>query len=205
MPEVILVGGAPGVGKTTLGRALAAKIDAVSLTIDDILTAIQGVTSAQSHPDLHVMAHRDSIDYFTTRSVAQLLEDASRQHEATWPAVESVIRKHARWGPLIVIDGWALRPGAVVALGLENVNSLWLVADRGVLEVRERGNVDYFGQSRDPERMLQNFLGRSSWYNDWIEQQATELGLTVLRQDGNASVDALCVEAIKRMRASRPG
>ena len=98
-----------------------------------------------------------------------------------------------------MIDGWALRPNKVAALGGENVRSFWLVADRAVLEERERTNADYFGQSRDPERMLQNFLGRSLWYNDLIEQQATELGLDILRQDGHRSVDVLCAEAMERL------
>lgn len=200
MPEVVLIGGAPGVGKTTLGRALAARIDATSLTVDDLLTAAQAVTTPESHSGLHVMAHGDSIEYFTTNSVARLIEDASTQHEATWPAIERVVRKRARWGPRIVIDGWALRPDKVAALGLENVFSLWLVVDRKVLEERERANAGYFDRSRDPERMLQNFLGRSLWHNDVIERQAAELRLDILRQDGHASVDVLCSKAMERIQ-----
>jgi 2-phosphoglycerate kinase len=200
MTTVVLIGGAPGVGKTSLGQALAARIDATSLTVDDLLTAMKAVTTPESHPGLHVMTRRDSIDYFTTTPIAQLREDASVQHEATWPAVEQVIRKRARRGPPIVIDGWSLRPGRVAALGLSNVASLWLVADRSVLEERERRNVEYFGRSPDPERMLQNFLGRSLWFNDQVEQEATALGLDVLRQDGRASVEALCAGAMERIR-----
>jgi len=40
--------------------------------------------------------------------------------------------------------------------------------------------------------MLNNFLGRSLWYNELIEDQATKLQLPILRQDGNASVEELC-------------
>jgi 2-phosphoglycerate kinase len=198
--EVILVGGAPGVGKTTLGRALAARIGGTSLTVDDLLTAIQAVTTPETHPGLHVMNRIDSIEYFTTSSVAQLIEDASLQHEATWPAIEKLIRKRAKLGPRIVIDGWALRPNKVAALGVENVMSFWLVADRKVFEECERANVGYFGQSGHSERMLQNFLDRTLWYNDLIEQQASQLGLDILRQDGHRSVDVLCSEAMERLK-----
>ena len=119
-----------------MGRALAARLDATSLSIDDLLTAAKAVTTARSHPGLHVMSVLNHIEYFTTRSVDQLKADATVQHEATWPAIEKVIRNHATWGSPIVIDGWALRPKRVAELDLGNVTSLWLVAEASVLEER---------------------------------------------------------------------
>ena len=146
-PGVFLIGGAPGVGKTTLGRALATRVDATSLTADDLLTAAKAVTTPNSHPGLHVMTAVNSIEYFTTSSVDQLTADATVQHEAIWPAIEKVIRKRAAWGPPIVIDGWFLRPPKVAELDLERVISFWLVAEPAVLEERERRNVEFFGRS----------------------------------------------------------
>jgi 2-phosphoglycerate kinase len=197
-PTVFLIGGAPGAGKTTLGKALAASVDATSLTADDLLTAAKAITTPASHPGLHVMTATDSIEYFTTSSVDQLIADASLQHAATWPAIDKVIRKHATWGPPVVIDGWFLRPKKVAELDLDSVLSFWLVADPAVLEERERRNVEFFGRSADPERMLRNFLGRSLWYNELIRQQATDLGLHILKQDGSASVEALCATALRQ-------
>ena len=155
-PSVFLIGGAPGVGKTTLGRALATRVDATSLTADDLLTAAKAVTTPKSHPGLHVMTVVNSIEYFTTSSVEQLAVDATVQHEATWPAIETVIRKRAAWGHPIVIDGWFLRPTKVAELDLDGVISFWLIADPVVLEERERKNIEFFGRSPNPEQMLQN-------------------------------------------------
>lgn len=198
-PTVVLIGGAPGAGKTTLGRDLATRIDATSLTADDLLTAAKAVTTPESHPGLHVMSSVSSIEYFTTSSVDQLTADATLQHGAMWPAIDKVIRRRAAWGLPIVIDGWFLRPKKVAELGLDGVVSFWLVADPAVLEARERRNIDFFGRSSDPERMLRNFLGRSFWYNELIRQQATELGLHVLEQDGSASVETLSTMAMSRL------
>ncbi len=145
--KVVLIGGAPGVGKTTLGRALAARLDTTSLSVDDLLTAAKSVTTHLSHPGLHVMGTMNYIEYFTTSSVAQLKADADLQHEAAWPAIEKVIRNHTTWGPRIVIDGWALRPKNVSRLDLRNVISFWLVADSSVLEERERKNFDWLRKS----------------------------------------------------------
>lgn len=198
-PAVVLIGGAPGAGKTTLGRALGARIDASSLTVDDLLTAVQAVTTPESHPGLHVMRAVDSIDYFTTNPVEQLTADATRQHEATWLAVEGVIRKHARWGPPVVIDGWSMRPAWVAELDFASVASFWMVIDDAVLENRERRNVDFFGRSTDPERMLRHFLGRSRWHNDLIHREAAAHHMKILHQDGSASVDELCAMAVAHL------
>lgn len=195
VPTVLLIGGAPGAGKTTLGRALASRVDAVSLTADDLLTAAKALTTPHSHPGLHVMRGENSIAYFTESPADRLIADTNAQHEAIWPAIENVIRKHACWGPPIVIDGWPLRPAKVVALGLSNVKSIWLVAEPAVLTARERQNDTFFGQSSDPGRMRQNFLARSLWFNSLIEQEAARFGLDILRQDGSTSVDDLCTMA----------
>jgi len=52
--------------------------------------------------------------------------------------------------------------------------------------------------------MLQNFLGRSFWYNELVRQEATELGLFILNEDGNASVEDLCALAMARVRGTEP-
>ena len=168
-----------------------------SLSIDDLMTAAKAVTTPESHPGLHVMSAVNYIEYFTRSSVDQLKADAAVQHEATWPAVEKVVRNHSTWGSPIVIDGWALRPDKVSRLDLDNVVSFWLVATQSVLEEREKKNVDFFRDSPDPERMLENFLARSAWHNDLIKEQATELRLNILHQDGQASVEDLCSIALQ--------
>jgi 2-phosphoglycerate kinase len=103
---VFLIGGAPGVGKTTLGCALAAKLGIASVTIDDLMTVAQTVTTPETHPGLHIMRKAPHLEYFTDSSLSQLKADANVQHEATWPFVKSLILKRATWDPSpIVIDG----------------------------------------------------------------------------------------------------
>ena len=196
--KVFLIGGASGVGKTTLGSALAARLGIKSLSIDDLLIAAQGVTTPETHPGLHVMRKVPYAEYFTNSSVDQLKADATLQHEATWPLVEQLVRWYARWGSGIAIDGWHMRPSRVAQLKLDNVWPSWIVASAAVLEERERKNVEWLRDSSNPERMLENFLARSIWYNDLIKQQATELQMNVLPQAGETSVDELCEMVLER-------
>jgi len=201
-PKVILIGGCPGAGKTTLGRALASQLDYASLTIDDLFNAARAVTTKESHPGLHQMNMPTYSEYFTHTPVETLIADAAIQHQAIWPAVESTIRNHASWGVPIVIDGWHLRPEWVRALNLESVSAHWLVVDPEVLERRERANLDFVSHSDNPQQMLDRFLSRSLWYNEFIAEQAGQTGDQILRQDGTRSVSQLCVQVMKRFTES---
>lgn len=195
--KVFLIGGAPGAGKTTLGCALAVKLGVTSLTIDDLVTAAIAITTPETHSGLHVMRTVPHIEYYTNSSLEQLKADATARHEATFPMVERVIRKYVALGKGIVIDGWHLRPGWVAKLALDYVSAHWIVIDHHVLEEREKQNVDFFQESPNPDKMFQNFLGRSLWYNNLIKEEATELGMNVLYQNGALSVDDLCQQILE--------
>jgi len=198
-PKVILIGGCPGAGKTTLGQAVAARLNYASLTIDDLLHAAMAITTPESHPGLHVMNKPNFTAYFTDTAVEQLIADANFQHEAIWPAVERTIRNHATWGRPIVIDGWHLRPEWTQSLGLDAVTAHWIVIDPDVLEARERANEGFVSKSNNPRQMLNRFLARSRWHNELIESEARSVGDQVLRQDGTQSVDALCRQVEERL------
>ncbi len=197
IPKVFLIGGAPGAGKTTLGTALAAKLGVPSLCIDDLKSAALAITTAETHPKLHVMNKVSALEYFTNSSVDQLARDATVQHEAVWPMVERVIHRHATWGSPSVIEGWYLRPNWVAELNLNNVWSCWIVAAAEVFEEREK-NVAWYQESTDPDRMRENFLARSRWYNQLIKEQATERQMTILFQTGRESVDELCGKVLEK-------
>lgn len=202
IPKVILIGGTSGAGKSTLGKALAHRLDRTSLSVDDLMTAAQVATTAESHPGLHVMKRLPSLEYFTTTPVEQLRADANIQHEATRVIVSEIIRRHVDWGSPIVMDGWHMRPQWVSELDSNNLASFWLVANPDVLETRERANTDWLSGSSDPERMLGNFLGRSLWYNDLIRAEATAQNMNVLHQDGTVTVDLLCEQVLSTFRAT---
>ena len=201
--KVIVIGGAPGAGKTTLGAALAVRLRVASLTLDDVMTATQTVTSPTTHPGLHALRRVPFVEYFTNSTVEQLKEDALTQHAAMWPAVESIIRKRAAIGPGIVIDGWHMRPERIVALNLPNVHPVWLFVEPAVLRAREDANREWLSGSSDPERMLHNFVARSLWYNELIATEARAFGMPVLVQGGDASVEQLCDAVITTLGGQR--
>lgn len=191
--KVFLIGGAPGAGKTTLCCALAARIGASSVTIDDLMTVAKTATTPETHPGLYLYRNMSHLEYFTNCSIERLKSDAESQHEAVWPFVKNLIVKHFNWTTTsIVIDGWHLRPHMIAELDDGRINPNWIFISPRALEKRERENAEFLRGSSDPEKMFQNFMARSLWFNDLFKKEAEEFGMTVIHQEGQTVVDVLC-------------
>lgn len=191
--RVVLIGGPPGAGKTTLACALAGRLGASCVTIDDLMTVAKTATTPESHPDLYLHHGITYLEYYTDTPLERLKADIDRQHEAVWPFVKNLIEKHFSWTTTpLVMDGWHLRAHRVAELDREQVSPHWIHIDRKALERRERANDSWTQGSTDPSRMLQNFLDRNFWFNDHVRDEAEQHGMSVIEQPGDKSVEELC-------------
>lgn len=197
--QVLLIGGAPGAGKTTLARAVAARLGWPTTTCDDFRHALRGVTTPNSHPALH--NPQGHVPYFTDSSVDTLIADAIALQDAMWPAIENVVRMHATVKEPIVMDWWLLSPEKVIALGMANVKSVWIKIAPDALAIRERRTVEFRQNSPDPQQMFENFMARSLWRNTVVASKAQELGLPVIEQPGDRSVSSLVDEVVEILPA----
>jgi 2-phosphoglycerate kinase len=200
-PRVILIGGAPMSGKTTVASRLAAKLGYGCLSTDDLGEAIRAVTTKASHPHLHPMDRYDYREYYVTRSPDALITDISLEHRALWPAVERVIRKHATWGTPSVIEGWSLWPEWVTQLRLPNVRSLWFVAQEQTLHERMGKAEAFYGGASDEAAMRDHYLARSFWYNARLKEAVNTFALTRIALPLRAPVHeivAMCLEQLRR-------
>ncbi|NLU41770.1 MAG: hypothetical protein GXX08_06175 [Firmicutes bacterium] len=106
--QVMLVGGAPLSGKTTVAQDLARLLGVPLIQTDIIGEAARAVTSPASHPDLHAYSFTDYEQYYVSHSPEVLLADAVRAHRALWPAIKAVIRCRLDLEGLAVTEGWTL-------------------------------------------------------------------------------------------------
>jgi hypothetical protein len=86
---------------------------------------------------------------------------------------------------------------------VHHIWSGWIVISPSILVEREKKNLQWMQGSSDPERMLENFLARSLWYNDLIKEQASELDMNILLQTGDASVGDLCKMILEAIDGDR--
>lgn len=194
--RVLLVGGAPGVGKTTLARGIASRLGFASTSGDDLVVVARSMTTSHSHPDVHRVGAGGHTTYFTDGPPERLIEDAVALQDAMWPVFERVVRRHVEDRAPLVVDWWLLAPSLVGALDEPRIASIWLHADPGLLDRRERALTWFRRGSSDEERMHANFMHRSLWRNRMVATEARSLGLPIVDQPGGRTATQLVDEAL---------
>lgn len=167
--KVILVGGSPMSGKTTLAVKLASKYEYSCISTDDIGEIISTVSN------VNPMRDYDYREYYVSKSIEDLINETSLYHLKLWLPIKHLIEIHSTWSNPIIIEGWALYPKLVETVKTDNIKTIWLVSDETVLEQRLRSPKKFYIGSLNEEKMLTNYLGRSIWHNKTIKKQVDEL------------------------------
>jgi 2-phosphoglycerate kinase len=108
MTTVVLLAGASGVGKTQVGHRLARRLGAALVEVDDLVVAVQAITTAGTHPVLHQWSVLRDADMTVDEVVAAQV----RLAEALQPAVDAVVAEHVAERTPVVLEGDYLLPGA---------------------------------------------------------------------------------------------
>ncbi|KPK76337.1 MAG: hypothetical protein AMJ79_06965 [Phycisphaerae bacterium SM23_30] len=198
---VILLGGAPLVGKTAVARKLAGQWAYGCVSTDDLADAITAVTTPQSHPHLHLLEQKDHRKYFIKHTAARLVADAEYLNEGLWPALKKIIIKHGERADPLVIEGWHLMPHRVAQLDQKGIYSLWLVAEREFFEQKVHQQAELFHQTAMADELMRKFIERSTIINDNIRQAATSLSLPIVEvspPDTTEEIYERCLEVIKQ-------
>lgn len=167
--KVILIGGSPMSGKTTLAIKLAAKYEYGCVSTDDIGEIVGTVT------DVNPMKGIDYREYYVNQSIRDLINDTSQYHQRIWPSIKHLIGIHCKWSTPIVIEGWALYPKLVKSIMCKDIKKIWLVSDKDVLEKRLTNCKDFYQGASCEEAMITKYLQRSIWHNEKIFNEITEI------------------------------
>ena len=160
VPLVVLMGGAVGVGKSTIARHLAHRLGiGVVATDGSIREVMRAMLSAELMPSLHVSSFQtDQAVREPTRRSDALVAGFREQTQAVSVGIEAMIKRSVTEGTSIVIEGVHVVPGFF------DVDSYGdkLVAVPLILEVPdEQRHLNHFAvretSVRPAERYAQNF------------------------------------------------
>ncbi|KDN87947.1 AAA family ATPase [Kitasatospora cheerisanensis] len=176
--DVLLIGGASGVGKSRAAALLAGARGAFTVEFDDVVAALQAATTPATHPALHrFAAYRDPERDLGAERVLEL-QIATAQ--AMDEAVLGVVRNRLSVPVPAVVEGDYLTPAAAVRAAAEAAG-------------QHRRLRAVFLHEGDPARIGANYADRephlgpqparaavSAAYSDWLAAEARTHGLPVV-------------------------
>ena len=174
--DILLIGGASGVGKTRVSYPLARHF-AVGITeIDDFQVILEHMTTPEQQPVIHLF-NQDPDAWWRMDDAVKLAHAISYATVMVEP-LTYVIANHLEGGPPIVLEGDFLHPALAARAEYSGIPS----------ERRVRGFILY---EEDEAQIAANFLAREgepqperagdSWrYSEWLRQEAARLGVPTL-------------------------
>ncbi|MFJ6659908.1 hypothetical protein ACIQNG_26690 [Streptomyces sp. NPDC091377] len=167
--RVLVVGGASGMGKTGVARALARRYDVPVVEVDDIVEALLAVTLPEHLPEVHFWrTHPEA----ARQAPASVVERQIAIAEALAPAVEAVVANHVDTDTPVILEGDYVLPALATPEG--PVRAVFLHEDDEAQVV-----ANYL--RREPDAGPQHHRARVSvLYGRWLAAQARAIGVPVI-------------------------
>ncbi|MEU0837586.1 hypothetical protein ACNPQM_41990 [Streptomyces sp. NPDC056231] len=175
--DILLLGGASGIGKSRAAARLAAGTDGFIVEFDDVVSAVQAITTAEHHPALHHFDHSPDTARLTNDQVLAL-QIATAQ--ALEPAVLGVVHNRLTVDTPALIEGDYLTPAAA-ARAVEDGRAAGRRVRAVFLHEHEPGQIAVNYATREPDDGDQTERADvSARYSHWLAQQARTYALPVV-------------------------
>ena len=175
LPDIVFVGGAPGVGKTSVARPLAARLGADLTRVDDVYIVLERMTDPARYPAVHEWRlHPDRV---LALDDAQMIEHTRSVSEVIGAAIAPVIADRLESGDGGVFEGDFIQPSFAASTSFDGVR-----ADGRVRSVFLHDTQDGFAANltaREGEE--QRGRARISWnYSEWLRAECERLGVPAI-------------------------
>ncbi|HSS36932.1 MAG TPA: hypothetical protein VLR93_11720 [Patescibacteria group bacterium] len=189
---MLLIGGPSGTGKTRLSYPLARRLGLPIVEVDDLVEALQAVTTSEQLPVLHHWA--------THPEAAQLApEGILRLHlavaELLVPALDAVVANHLATNTPVIIEGDYLVPGFAARRSFGTHPADGQVAALFLAEPSERQLVANFA-GREPDGEQTGRAQVSARFGAWLAPEAERYGVPVIPSRPWASLERRAMAAI---------
>ncbi len=175
--DVLLLGGASGVGKSSLSYPLTKHFDINLTEIDDIQVALQKLTTPEQQPLLHFW--RTNWEEFSNWSDEQHLAHFIQvSREVFQPALEAVIANHLETNRPVVLEGDFIVPELVTFKTFDEQNNDGRVKALFIYEEDEAQIAANFLAREGEEQLLR---AHTSWLNNqWLRSECERLDIPAL-------------------------
>jgi 2-phosphoglycerate kinase len=112
MNKIILIGGAPTVGKTTIARKIAKELNIPWISTDAIRDTMRRIVDKEKYPNLFDTRKFTAEEYLNTFTEQEIVDKEIAQSEDVWKGVKALIDTDYLWDSFIV-EGVAILPHLV--------------------------------------------------------------------------------------------
>ena len=174
--DVLLIGGASGVGKTQVSYRIAQHFGVGITEVDDFQVILEHMTTLEQQPVIHLFPTNP--DAFFRMSEEEKLTFAIRYGEVMAEPLEYVIANHLDGGSPVVLEGDFVLPSLAVKHAYNGIPAAGRVRGLFIFEEDEEQIArNYLAREGEP----QPGRARASWrHSEWLRREAERLGRATL-------------------------
>jgi 2-phosphoglycerate kinase len=167
---VLFIGGASGMGKSSVAYELARFYNVNVMEVDDICQAVKAMSTRESLPAIHYWSNSINwMDIGISGNVKWLIDVS----EEMIPGLKAIVDNHIETNVPVIIEGDFIHPEFVASFENPKVKSIYI-------------------NEPDKNQILQNYLAReggelqhfradiSAEYGDWLVETSGKLGIRVI-------------------------
>ncbi len=136
--KIILIGGAPTTGKSTMAQNLSKHLNLPWISTDQIRDLMRATVNEKDFPVLFISKEHTAESFLNKYSVEEIVQEEMDEAEAVWSGVKWFIEKDYTWEDGFIIEGVSLLPHLIAGdfKNKENLKAVFLV-DEDEIRVRD--------------------------------------------------------------------
>ncbi|HMQ09476.1 MAG TPA: hypothetical protein PKC31_02440 [Candidatus Nanoperiomorbaceae bacterium] len=188
---VILIGGAPTVGKSTIATLLADHLHLPWLSTDQTRDIMLAITSKKDYPDLHSDDDYDAVSFLNTFDTQEIVDREWKQGIEAWPGNKKLIEDDYTWQQGFIFEGVGILPELLSTLHADvDIRPIFLI-DNDESRIRDvvfrRGLWDIADSY--PHDVKEKEVAWAKLFGEKLEKSAVEHGYPVVHVKKNSVKD----------------